>query len=225
MLYDVSVTRTSTASLTIRVEAVSREEAQEKAVQQAHDEDYTGCLIEYDFDADSAVEVADDNAPDRADETLPEGSDVADESAGEVAPEAGDGTCALCPTVFPGVSNETIDAGWLPSYFINDDECSGPVCPNCAAQFIRLDPKDGESVLNLKGTYISQWDGGIEVESPCTVDPRTRKITIEHTSSVEGLETCERECVEINGVQYEAASEEERSTYAPEEQSRMFFWD
>ena len=69
MLYDVSVTRTSTASLTIRVEAVSREEAQEKAVQQAHDEDYTGCLIEYDFDADSAVEVADDNAPDRADET------------------------------------------------------------------------------------------------------------------------------------------------------------
>jgi len=224
MLYDVSVTRTSTASLTIRVEAVSREEAQEKAVQQAHDEDYTGCLIEYDFDADSAVEVADDNAPDRADETLPEGSDVADESAGEVAPEAGDGTCALCPTVFPGIS-DAIDAGWLPSYFINDDECSGPVCPNCAKQFLRPDPKDGEMVLNLKGTYISQWDGGIEVESPCTVNPRTRKITIERTVDVSGFETCERECVEINGVQYEACQEEERGSFSPEEQSQMFFWD
>ena len=225
VLYDVSVTRTSTASLTIRVEADDPNAAREKALELASDQDYIGCVVEYDFDADSAVEVAEENSLDCADETLPEGSDVADESAGKIDPEPGDGTCALCPTVFPGVSNETIDAGWLPSYFINDDECSGPVCPNCAKQFLRPDPKDGEMVLNLKGTYISQWDGGIEVESPCTVNPRTRKITIERTVDVSGFETCERECVEINGVQYEACQEEERGSFSPEEQSQMFFWD
>jgi hypothetical protein len=57
MSYDVDVTRISTATKTIRVEADSREEAEGKAVEQAHDEDYTGCLVEYDFEVGGAMEV------------------------------------------------------------------------------------------------------------------------------------------------------------------------
>ena len=232
MFYDVSVTRTSTASLTIRVEANDPDAAREKALELAGDQDYTGCVVEYDFDADSAVEVKDDNAPSHADATLPEGYNVADETAGEVnlvseekrCPDLGDGTCALCPTIFQGVSDAIIDAGWVPSYWIGEEEQDGPVCPNCAKQFLVTDAQYGESVLNLKGEYVSQWDGGVEVKAPCTVDPRTRKVVIEHAAGAEGLETLHEEYVLLNGEQYVAVSEEERHEYSPEEQSRMFFW-
>lgn len=57
MLYDVNVSRISTATLTIRVEADSREAAEEKAVEQAHDEDFGGCCVDYDFECSGAVEV------------------------------------------------------------------------------------------------------------------------------------------------------------------------
>jgi hypothetical protein len=57
MLYDVNVTRISTATKTIRVEADSREEAEERAVEQAHDDDFTGCVTEYDFEVGGAMEV------------------------------------------------------------------------------------------------------------------------------------------------------------------------
>ena len=50
MLYDVNVTRISTATKTIRVEADSREEAEERAVEQSHDEEFTNCVVEYDFE-------------------------------------------------------------------------------------------------------------------------------------------------------------------------------
>jgi hypothetical protein len=57
MLYDVSVSRISTATKTIRVEADGREAAEEKAVEQAHDEEFLGCVVEYDFECNGAVEV------------------------------------------------------------------------------------------------------------------------------------------------------------------------
>ena len=50
MLYDVNVSRISTATKTVRVEADSRDEAEGKAVEQAHDEEFTGCVVEYDFE-------------------------------------------------------------------------------------------------------------------------------------------------------------------------------
>ncbi len=231
MLYDVNVTRTSTASLTIRVEADDMDSARGAALELAGDQDFSRCVVEYDFDANDAVEVKDENTPDCANETLPEGYDAADETAGEVnlaseearCPDLGDGTCALCPTPFPGVCDETIDAGWLPSYFVDDDECSGPICPNCAAQFIVIDPEDGESILNLKGEYVSVWDGGVEIHSDCTIDIRTRTVTISQTCDVDGLETLDREYVVLNGKEYPAANEEERFQYSEVEQACMFF--
>jgi hypothetical protein len=59
MLYDVGVLRTVTATRYIRVEANSQEEAEEKAVEQAGDEDWNGCVTEYDFDVITIVEATD----------------------------------------------------------------------------------------------------------------------------------------------------------------------
>jgi hypothetical protein len=63
MLYEVNICRTSTASRTIRIEANSAEEAEEKALERAGDEDYAGCAAEYCFDADGVTPVEDDNEP------------------------------------------------------------------------------------------------------------------------------------------------------------------
>ena len=230
MLYDVSVIRTSTASLTIRVDADDPETARGMALEMAGDQDYAGCVVEYDFDAENAVEVKD--APGRADETLPKGCDQGEEMAGEVnlaskearCPDLSDGTCALCPTVFTGVSDEVIDAGWLPSYFISDDECEGPVCPNCAAQFIVFDPKGGEATLSVDGEYVSVWDGGVEVRTKCVCDPRTRKVVIDRSQNA-NVQVLDREYVVLNGREYGAVNEEYRGEYTPEKQARMFFYE
>jgi len=224
MRWKVSVTRIATASRDIEVEADTKEQAEGKAVEQAGDSEFTGCVTEYDFGVNGAVPV-DGDIEFNGKPTPEEGEEeVYLDSEEKRCPDLGDGTCTLCPTVFPGVSDEAIDAGWVPSYWISEEEQEGPVCPNCAKQFLVNDPQYGDSVLNLQGTYISQWDGGVEVESPCTVDPRTRKITILQASSVEGLETCEREWVTLNGVEYEAANEEERGDFSPEQQAQRFFW-
>jgi hypothetical protein len=199
------------ASLDFEVEADTREQAEAKAVEQAHDADFTNCTVDYEFDIASLVALGSKEPEDDLDSEI------------KRCPDLGDGTCALCPTVFPGVSDETIDAGWLPSYWIGEEEQEGPVCPNCAKQFLVHDPQYGESVLNLKGEYVSRWDGGVEVKSPCTVDPRTRKISIKATHAV-NVETLDREYVVLNGKEYAAANEEERDQFTPEEQSQMFFW-
>ena len=57
MIYDVSVSRISTATKTIQVKADSREEAEERAVELAHDDDFTGCVTDYDFEVNGAAEV------------------------------------------------------------------------------------------------------------------------------------------------------------------------
>ena len=69
MFYDVGVLRTVTATRHIRVEANSREEAEEKAVEQAGDEDWNGCVTEYDFDVTTVVEATDQDTSRTGEET------------------------------------------------------------------------------------------------------------------------------------------------------------
>jgi len=57
MLFDVNVSRIATAALTIRVEANNKEEAEEKAMEEAHDTDFTGCVVDYDFEVGGATEA------------------------------------------------------------------------------------------------------------------------------------------------------------------------
>ena len=222
MLYDVSVSRISTATRDIRVEAASAEEAQAKALERACDEDFGGCITDYNFEVNGAVRVdgeeEDDGDKEEDEEPSP---DFASEE--KRCPDLGDGTCALCPTPFPGVSDETIDAGWVPSYFIGEEEQSGPVCPRCAEQFIVYDPKDGEATLVVDGEYVSVWDGGVEVRTKCVCGTHTREIHIEASQDV-NVEVLDREYVLLNGKEYKACNEEEWATYTAEQQSRMFFW-
>ncbi len=214
MKFTVSLCRTSTASRDVEIDdpsVTTSAQARAKALEEAGDTDFAGCVVDYTFDV-TGVE------PDDGTEDV----DLASEE--KRCPDLGYGVCSVCQkTPFPGVSQEVIDAGWLPEYFEGQEECDGPVCPNCAAQFIR--EVEGEWTLLVAGEYVSTWDGGVEVRSPCTVDPRTRKVEIEHASDVEGLETMEREYVVLNGTEYEAANEEARAEFTPEQRSRMFFWD
>ena len=52
MLYEVNITRTSTATLTIRVDADDPESARGMALDLAGDQNFSGCVVDYDFDAD-----------------------------------------------------------------------------------------------------------------------------------------------------------------------------
>ena len=283
MLWNVTITRTAVASRDIEVEADTREQAEAKALEQAGDLDYSGCVVDYDFDVagSTPVNAKEENndlpmgyrylnmgeivqGTDKRWETPSDNPGLAeagmeaqwvevpsvcigevvdnpreyirqDHSGEEVnlaseekrCPDlAPDELCAICcKTVFPDDINAAIDAGWFPSYFIGDEEQGGPVCPHCTEQFLAEDPQHGESVLAVKGKYVSVWDGGVEVKSPCTVNPITREVSIEHASDVEGLETMEREYVVLNRKEYEACNLEEWEQLTPEEWSRMFYWD
>ena len=64
MFFDVGVLRTVTATRYVRVEADSKEEAEGKAMDMAGDEDWGGCVTDYDFDlCGDTKEVADLDTP------------------------------------------------------------------------------------------------------------------------------------------------------------------
>ena len=78
--------------------------------------------------------------------------------------------------------------------------------------------------LNIAhGTYVSVWDGGVKVESPCTVHFSSRVVEIHGVEDVE-VNVLENEYVVVNGHQYHADQENNRDTYTPEQQEKMFFW-
>ena len=62
MLWDISVSRIQTATRNIRVEADTLAEAETKALEQASDEDFGGCVTEYAFETNGGSEVGDENA-------------------------------------------------------------------------------------------------------------------------------------------------------------------
>lgn len=49
----------------------------------------------------------------------------------------------------------------------------------------------------MKGKFVSVWDGGVKLESPCTVNLETLEVTILQTQSGDGVETLDEEYVEI----------------------------
>ncbi len=226
MLYDVNVTRTCTATLTIRVEADDPDSARGAALELAGDQDFTSCVVEHDFDANDAVEVKDENSqPDCADETLPGGFDAAD-AHHELPRQKSDTKCALCPAVMPDDLNQAIDLGWVPSYWDGEVSCDGPVCPECLEKYLTMDHESGELVLkDLHGEYVSEWEAGDEYRSVCTINIRTRTIEIKQSHDAgeeDGM--LMREYVVLDGKEYKAANADSRDEYTAKEQSQMFFW-
>ncbi len=216
MLYDVSLTRTSTASLTIRVEANSAEEAEEKALEAAGDEDFSGCVVEYDFDADGAEPVEDDD--DEEDDDESDGDDEPESSAG------GDLGCSFCDATQPSVQT-AIEAGWIPGFFVGEGEQSDPVCADCQAKYLTVD-ESGEDVLKpeyAEGQYVSVWQSGERYMSYCVVNVETREVEIFQTNKKGDADQLVAEYVLVGGQNYKAASAEARSRYSPDEQARMYF--
>ncbi len=261
MRFTVTITRTSVASKDIEIDdatIVTSKQAVRKALDEAGDEDFTSCVVEYQFgcdgvspddgtwdDADQDPDDFDDDGdpseqmmraaeamasgtgeelfPNRTDEPLPGSSDIADAKAHEIDGHD-DEKFAICDaSIMPDDLNAAIDAGWLPSYFIGDEEQSGPVCPRCDEQFLVRD-EGGESVLHVEGEFVSVWDGGTEVVSPCTVDPRTREVRIRYSEDRLALQSLDREYVRLNGKEYATCHEDDWRDYIAEEQSRTFWW-
>lgn len=59
--------------------------------------------------------------------------------------------------------------------------------------------------LKLQGTFISVWDGGIAVNTPCTVDFQTGQVIVMGANDCvneDSLQILEREYVEVDGQTY-----------------------
>ena len=53
-------------------------------------------------------------------------------------------TCAMCGhKQHYGDFDEITSTGWIPSYYEQDDECEGPVCPRCVQRWLQIG-QDGE---------------------------------------------------------------------------------
>jgi hypothetical protein len=47
----------------------------------------------------------------------------------------------------------------------------------------------------IKATYVSVWDGGIEISTECFYNPDTNDVTDIESSDVDGVEFLEREYI------------------------------
>jgi len=232
MKFTVTITRTSTASRDVEIEAETSKEAVHKALDEAGDADFHGAVVDYEFGCDGVrpddgtwdswdqgdLDDDDDEDGDPADQVMRVAKDMV-RGTGEKAE-----LCHLCRKAeLPADLPIAIDAGWLPSYEVNQEECEGPVCPTCAAQFLRCDGH-GDDELSLVGEYVSVWDGSVTVRTKCHVNPRTRECVIEASEDVEGIEVLTDEYVLLNDKKYQACQEDDWNDYSANEQSQMFWW-
>ena len=208
MFFDVGVIRTVTATRYIRVEADSREEAENKAVDQAGDEDWDGCVVDYDFDlCGDTKEVADlDTPPGFKPEPVEQ--------------------CVFCGKELPRDMAQVADEGWHPCYWEGDKQQDGPACPACLAKYCVLEQESGEFLLKeIKGEFVSVWGSGHEFHTPCTVNPATRIVHTESCETGDDAEDLQREYVILDGEEYEARPADERDNYSIAEQRQMFFYE
>ena len=211
MLFDVPVNRISTATKTIRVKADSLEEAEEKALEAARNEEFSGCIVDYEFEAaGSPVEVADPSVPVHSMNITPK------ESPRE--------KCVFCDKPMPEDFEQVADEGWHPDYWEGERHCDGPVCPECLASYCKLDESDEFVLKELKGEFVSRGRDGHEFHSDCTVNPRTRMVKVLETHETNEGEV-EEEYVVLDGTRYEATNIGERCAYTVVQQKAMFFYE
>jgi len=236
MKFTVTITRTSVASIDVEIDdptITTSKQAVRKALDEAGDQDFTSCAVEYQFGCDG-VDPNDGtwDSWDQGDEDDEDGEsgDPADQFM-QIAEDMVRGTgnpdaeekCAICnKAVLPDSLPEAIDAGWFPSYFEGQNEMSGPVCPRCIEQFL-VDDGSGDDVLAIDGEYVSVWDGGQEIRTKCRVSPVTRELISESSVEVK-VNVLDREYVVLNGKEYAARNQEEWGEYSAVEQSKMFWW-
>lgn len=74
--------------------------------------------------------------------------------------------------------------------------------------------------MNISATYHSEWDMGTLVSSNCALDPKTLSIVKCESVDTEGLETLQREYVEleVNGTFHQLEAEQAELTALGKEQ-------
>ena len=77
----------------------------------------------------------------------------------------------------------------------------------CEYELFKKLIEDGGPPTLKKATYVSVWDGGLEVESSCLVDMKTGEVTDIGTVSVNELDNCEEEYVLIDGKKFEVQTD------------------
>jgi len=71
------------------------------------------------------------------------------------SPAADGGTaCAICRTPMPEDFEAAMDAGWIPEFWIGDDDQRGPACGECDAKHLVPDT-DGETVLRPESAHLA----------------------------------------------------------------------
>jgi hypothetical protein len=49
----------------------------------------------------------------------------------------------------------------------------------------------------INATFVSIWDGGVEIRTNCTIDVSTNTVYDIETSNVQGIKTLDKEFVEL----------------------------
>jgi hypothetical protein len=120
---------------------------------------------------------------------------------------------------------QVIDEGWAPSFWDGEEDCSGPVCPDCVEKYLDINHPSGELVLkDLRGEYVSEWASGKEYRCPCKVNMHTRRIEILELFDATEEGELVREYVIISGKEYTTASFRSRDEFIREDRADMFFW-
>lgn len=50
----------------------------------------------------------------------------------------------------------------------------------------------------MKATYVSVWDGGIQIRTNCKFDQATKQVSDVESADVDGLDFCEEEFIELS---------------------------
>lgn len=61
----------------------------------------------------------------------------------------------------------------------------------------------------IDAIYVSVWDGGLKLISPCKVNLNTRKITRIKKNYDVDVDVLDEEYIEVNGVKYRAGRKDE----------------
>jgi len=61
--------------------------------------------------------------------------------------------CAICRAPMPEDLETAIDAGWIPEFWIGDDDQRGPACGECDAKHLAPDA-DGETALRPESAHL-----------------------------------------------------------------------
>jgi hypothetical protein len=214
MLYDVTINRVATAQKVIRVEADDPGGAEDKAVEQAHDEDFAGCVTDYDFECASVQPVVDQGAP------LNPLQDAVQRSTKE-----GSYRCDLCGRESPADFDKVAEEGWYPNFFEGEEQTGGPVCPHCLKRFCYADENGEEVLKGFRAEFVSRWDTGHEFRSACVVNVGTGMVEIVSAHDTdESVGNLVEEFVVLDSRKYRVAHQSRRSEFSPEQRACMFFY-